>query len=141
WNLNHGIRDLQLYEIGKVYWRGGERRALILAATGALRRKTVHEPERDFNFYDVKGDVEDILNAFDLEWKSSVESIPAYYHPGRAMRDGDLAVFGELHADYAAGYKFRNRVYIAEMDFEMISAWNARRAIQPIPRFPSIRRD
>src|SRR6185503_17852706 len=74
WNLYHGIRDLQLYELGKSYWRGGERRSLILAATGALRRKTVHEPERGFDFFDLKGDVEDILGAFSFQLSLNGES-------------------------------------------------------------------
>ena len=32
WNTYHGIRDLQLYELGKVYWDGGETRSLITGA-------------------------------------------------------------------------------------------------------------
>src|SRR5262249_23541997 len=43
-NLNRGIRHLQLYELGKAYSRAGERSSVTLAATGALRIKTVHEP-------------------------------------------------------------------------------------------------
>src|SRR5439155_25208501 len=61
WNFNHGIRDLQLYELGKVYRIGAENRSLILTATGKLRTKSVHEAEGDFNFYDPKGAVDDIL--------------------------------------------------------------------------------
>src|SRR5262249_11935242 len=34
WNLDRGSRDVQVYELGKTYRSGGERRALILAATG-----------------------------------------------------------------------------------------------------------
>src|SRR5262249_99642 len=68
-------------------------------------------------------------------------SIPEYYHPGRAVRNGDLVVFGELHPEYAAEYKFRNRVYLAEIDVEILLESRAGRTIRAIPRFPSIRRD
>src|SRR5438093_8574110 len=104
WNLYHGIRDVQLYELGKIYRNGGENRSLIIAATGALRTKGVHEAEREFGFYDLKGDVEDLLHAFDVTLQPGVDSPPAYYHPGRTVRLGDLLVLGELHPDYARDY-------------------------------------
>jgi phenylalanyl-tRNA synthetase beta chain len=141
WNLNRGIRHVQLYELGKIYEQHGEHRSLILAATGALRTKSVHEAEREFNFFDLKGDVEAILDLFNFELKSTGDSIPSYYHPGRAIRDGDLVVFGELHPDYADEYKFRDRVYLAEIDVELLWESKEPRAIQSIPKFPSIRRD
>jgi phenylalanyl-tRNA synthetase beta chain len=141
WNLNRGIRHMQLYELGKIYRHGGENRSLILAATGVLRAKTVHEPEREFDFSDLKGDVEAILERFNIQLKSSGNSGPAYYHPGRSFRNGDFAIFGELHPDYAEEYKFRHRVYIAEIDVEMVLTSNERRIIEAIPKFPSIRRD
>jgi phenylalanyl-tRNA synthetase beta chain len=141
WNLYHGIRDLQLYELGKAYRHGGERRSLILAATGALRRKNVHEPEREFNFFDLKGDVESILDVFSFELRPNGDSIPAYYHSGRVLRYGDLVMLGELHPDYAGEYKFRQRVYIAEIDADILLESEGRRAIAAIPKFPSIRRD
>jgi phenylalanyl-tRNA synthetase beta chain len=141
WNLNHGIRDIQLYELGKVYRHGSERRALILAGMGGLDRNTLHEPNREFNFFDIKGDVEDILEAFAVELTSNGGSIPPYYHPGRVMQRGEVAIFGELHPDYAADYKFRNRLYLAEIDVELLLESPKRRAIRPLPKFPSIRRD
>src|SRR5262249_33992424 len=141
WNMNRGVYDLQFYELGKTYAQSGERRALILAATGALRRKSVHGAGHEFNFFDMKGDIEDILGTFKLELNSSSDSIPAYYHPGRALRDGNLVVFGELHPDYAVEYKFRNRVYIAEIDVHIMLESGGLGVIKTIPRFPSIRRD
>jgi phenylalanyl-tRNA synthetase beta chain len=141
WNLNRGIRDLQLYEIGKVYRKGSEERSLILAMTGALRPKSVHEAERSFNFYDLKGDIEDIFQAFDVGLTIGREKVPAYYHPGRAAEAGDVAVFGELHPEYAELFKLRQRVYIAELDINVILASGQRRQVQAIPKFPSIRRD
>jgi phenylalanyl-tRNA synthetase beta chain len=139
WNLNRGIRDLQLYELGKVYRKGSESRSLILAATGQLRTKSVHEAEREFNFYDLKGDVEEILQTFDLNLTMDHKSLAAYYHPGRAVRWGEVAVLGELQAEYAE--LKHQRIYLAELDAEMLFAAEMRHAIEPIARFPGIRRD
>ena len=141
WNANRGIRDVQFYELGKVYHSGGESRSLIMAATGALRTKNVHEIERDFNFYDLKGDVGDLLSAFNVPFKPDHDPLPPYYHPGRAVRLGDVLVFGELHPDYVRDYKLKHRVYIAEVDVELLLESKTAPSIEPVPRFPSIRRD
>jgi phenylalanyl-tRNA synthetase beta chain len=142
WNLNRGIRDLQLYEFGKVYMKGPEEeRWLILAATGSLRSKSVHESERPFNFHDLKGDVEDVLQTFDVDLTISSDHPPAYYHPGRFARIGDIAFLGELHPEYAEWFKLRQRVYLAELDLPVILSSRQSHQLEPIPRFPSVRRD
>jgi phenylalanyl-tRNA synthetase beta chain len=141
WNANRGIRDMQLYELGKVYRNDGESRTLILAATGALRTKSVHEAQREFSFYDLKGDVDDLLEFVNMRFHPDSESLPAYYHPGRALRIGDLVTFGEVHPDYVREYKLKNRVYLAEFDADLLLESVGGNAIMPVPRFPSIRRD
>ena len=141
WNLNRGVRDLHLCEVGQIYRVGAEERWLILAATGSLRPKSVHETERPFNFYDVKGDVEDILQAFDVDLRLSPQQPPAYYHPGRFARVGDIVMFGELHQEYAELFKLRQRIYIAELSLDAILRSRKVHQVEAIPRFPSIRRD
>src|SRR5262249_13576913 len=132
WNANRGVRDVQLYELGKVYSAKGERRSLILAATGALRSKSVHEQERAFGFYDIKGDVEDILEAFGHTLRLTGSARP-YYHPGRSFSNRDLLACGELHQEYAAAYKFRHRVYLAELDVDEILESSQSRPIEAVP--------
>lgn len=141
WNMHRGQRDLQMYELSKTYDEAGEKRTLILASTGALRPKTVHEAERDFDFYDIKGDVENILGAFHIKTASSRNAIPAYYHPGRAAHCGEVAVFGELHPDYADTIKPRQRVYIAELDVDTILRSRQSTMAETLAKYPSIRRD
>jgi phenylalanyl-tRNA synthetase beta chain len=141
WNLNRGVRDLQLYELSKVYRVGGERRTLILGACGELRTASVHDARRDFDFFALKGDIEEVLRGFNTPMRLTTDNIPKYYHPGRFARVGHLAMFGELHPSYAEPYKFRQRVYLAEIDIELLSASTATRHVDPIPKYPAIRRD
>ena len=144
WNLNRGIHDLQFFELSKVYSKSGENRALILAACGALRTHTVHESSRDFGFFDLKGDIESILEGFGAHAelaKLTTEGIPPYYHPGRCGRFGDLAVFGEIHPDELGALKIRHRVVLAEIHVEALLSRTSRHSVQAIPRFPAIRRD
>jgi phenylalanyl-tRNA synthetase beta chain len=141
WNLNRGIHDLQFFELSKVYSKSGERRALILAACGALRTHTVHESSRKFGFFDLKGDVENLLEGFAAPMDLSTEGIPPYYHPGRSARFGDLAVFGEIHPEQLEALKIRHRVVLGEINVEALLSDTSKHSVQAIPRFPAIRRD
>ncbi|MFZ3217194.1 MAG: phenylalanine--tRNA ligase subunit beta [Candidatus Acidiferrales bacterium] len=64
WNLNHGQRNLRLFEVGKTYeLRDGEpveTQVLTLGATGLAREKTIYEAAREFEFADLKGDLDRI---------------------------------------------------------------------------------
>ena len=64
WNLNHGQRNVRLFEFGKTYrWSGPEpveTRVLTLGATGLAREKGVAETERAYVFADLKGDIDQI---------------------------------------------------------------------------------
>jgi phenylalanyl-tRNA synthetase beta chain len=88
WNLNHGNRDLRLFEIGKTYeLRNGapvETAVLTLGATGLAREKTVHEAAREFSFADLKGDLDRIGElARGLDWQPGG---PAWLSAARAAR-------------------------------------------------------
>jgi len=141
WNLNRGIRNLQLYEFSKVYWNGGERRTLLLGACGNLRMASVHETLREFDFFVLKGDIEELLAGFNTPVRLTTDNIPKYYHPGRFARVGHLAMFGELHPEYAEPFKFRQRVYMAEIDIELLLGSSENRQIEQIPKYPAVKRD
>jgi phenylalanyl-tRNA synthetase beta chain len=141
WNMHRGMRDLQVYELGKVYREGAEKRVLIMAATGFLRHKSVHESPREFGFFDMRGDVEAILASFDVDATVSRKNLPKYYHPGRTARLGELAIVGEVHPEYSETIKPKQRVYVAELDIDVILRSRKPRQVTTPPREPSIRRD
>jgi phenylalanyl-tRNA synthetase beta chain len=89
----------------------------------------------------MKGDVEAILKSFHVEASETTDEPPKYYHPGRTVRFGDVAIAGELHPDYSATLKPRQRVYLAELDVDRILRSRGKREAKPVPRYPSIPRD
>src|ERR1700689_3958766 len=105
WNLNHGQRNLRLFEIGKTYeLRDGEpveTSVLTLGATGLAREKTIHESAREFSFMDLKGDLDrigELSGGFDWQpgvpaWLSSARSA----HFSLVKHTGDqLGIAGQL---------------------------------------------
>ncbi len=141
WNINRGTRNLQLYELSKVYWNGGERRSLLMGACGNITAGSVHQSAREFDFFALKGDVEELLKEFNTPMRLTTDNIPKYYHPGRFARVGHLAMFGELHPSYAEPFKFRQRVYLAEIDFELLLGAPESRQVEQIPKYPGVKRD
>src|SRR2546423_8266976 len=65
YNLNRGTEDVRLFEVGNVFEAAGEKamelKRLCIGATGSAVEGGVHQPARPLSFFDVKGDVEDLL--------------------------------------------------------------------------------
>ena len=156
WNLNHGQRNVRLFEIGKTYrWNGTEpveTRVLTLGATGLAREKGIAESERAFVFADLKGDLDQIGQlAGGLLWNAAA---PAWLHPahagtislggnGAAARTIGLA--GQLARRAAERFKLRQDAFVAELKLDPLCAgYRAARAAlryRPFSRFPAVERD
>ncbi|HXZ27599.1 MAG TPA: phenylalanine--tRNA ligase subunit beta, partial [Terriglobales bacterium] len=150
WNLNRGNPQVRLFESGNVFALEGaaarEERMVCLGATGAAEPACLHRPARAYSFFDLKGDVETLLSAFQHTALYFDGSSADYYHPGRSARavmDGaTVARFGQIHPEVAAGRKLRQEVYIAEILLERLFAHGLRQPhYRPVPRFPAVERD
>ena len=156
WNLNHGQRNLRLFEIGKTYeLRDGEpveTQVLTLGATGMAQEKTICEAAREFGFADLKGDLDRIGElAAGFAWQSGG---PPLLTGSRAAQislaskspaAANFGVAGQLARRIADIYKFRQDVFVAELKLEPlvsgVEAADAARRFKPLPRFPAVERD
>ena len=151
WNLDRDTNDAKLFELGKTYSMGAnsvpeEHRVLTLGSTGHRRAASVYDSEAPLDFFDLKGDLETILGAFDIPVLDFAPLGPAYFEPGRAGRfrsQGiELAVLGMIQQDLARDYKLRQAVWVAEINFERLLGFPLRaRKFQPISKFPAVERD
>ena len=150
YNLNRGNTDVRLFEAGEVFEKRGdghdERRHLGFAATGDALAKSVHSAAQPYNFFHMKGDVEELLAGFAHNSLYFDTQTPEYFHPGRSARavmDGEtVARFGQLHPDLAAARKFRQEVYVAEVLLDRLYRHGLREPrYQPISKFPAVERD
>jgi phenylalanyl-tRNA synthetase beta chain len=156
WNLNHGQRNLRLFEIGKTYeLRDGEpveTQVLTLGATGMAQEKTIYEAAREFSFADLKGDLDRIGElAGGFAWQSGGPQWLAGSRAaqlslaGKSPASANFGVAGQLAKRIADMYKFRQDVFVAELKLEPlvtgVEAANAARRFKPLPRFPAVERD
>jgi phenylalanyl-tRNA synthetase beta chain len=150
YNLNRGTTNVRLFEAGEIFQKLGdghdERRHLGFAATGHLTSKSVHSAALPYTFFHMKGDLEELLAAFQHQSLSFDANVPEYFHPGRAARavmDGEtVAYFGQLHPDHAAARKLRQEVYIAEVMLDRLYRHPLREPrYRRISKFPAVERD
>jgi phenylalanyl-tRNA synthetase beta chain len=159
WNLNHGQRNVRLFEFGKTYgWHGTqpvETRVVTLGATGLAREKGVAETERAYAFADLKGDLDQIgLLAGGLAWTAGGPEWLHGAHAGTislradssaARPVGPIGHAGQLSRRVSEKFKLRQDAFLAELDLEPLCAGykSARAALRykPLSRFPAVERD
>jgi phenylalanyl-tRNA synthetase beta chain len=150
YNLNRGTANVRLFEAGEVFEKMGdrhnERRHLGFVATGDAVAKSVHSTAESYTFFHMKGDIEELLAAFQHETLYFDSLVPEYFHPGRAARavmNGEtVARFGQLHPEQAAARKLRQDVYIAEVMLDRLYRHGLREPrYQRISKFPAVERD
>jgi phenylalanyl-tRNA synthetase beta chain len=152
-NLNHGIRDVRLFEIGRVFGisRDGEvpdePLALGMIATGAAVEENKAQADREIDFFDVKGAVETAVDWMNLSPLVFAKTTAKHLRAGQAASikraDGvEIGTIGRLAEAVASAYKFRQPVYVMELDLGSLLS-GPQRVIQysPLPRYPSVMRD
>ncbi len=108
-NLDRGIKDLSLFEIGPIFHgsQPGEQNIVVCGlSAGKKSRLSWLEKERNVDVFDIKRDVIQTLveAGYDLEKFYLDDESPTYYHPGKSGRiflnkgkDKVAAYFGEIH--------------------------------------------
>jgi phenylalanyl-tRNA synthetase beta chain len=154
WNLNHGQRNVRLFEIGQHYrfinGKPVETRVLTIGATGAARQQGLYDSAREYNFGDLKGDL-DAIGALSggLRWEHGG---PDWLNPAKRGtlflgKEGaqPLGVAGQLAKRVADKLKFRQDVFLAEIAlgplYCMYYGVKNNRRYEPLPRFPAVERD
>jgi phenylalanyl-tRNA synthetase beta chain len=150
-NFNHGRRDVKLFEMGRVFEESDgderplERELLGLAMSGAAAPDD-WRLTRALDFYDLKGAVETVLDSLNLSGFTIDRASVEYLHPGQSavlMRDGvEVARLGRLHPRLNSLYKFRQPVFVAEVELGRLLGLGADEVcFSALPRVPTISRD
>lgn len=151
-NLNQGIRDVCLFEIGRLFVASPdgqlpvEREALTLVATGGKVEAGKAQPVRDLDFFDLKGALESAVEAMNLPQLRFVAAAVEHLHPGQAATISAsgtaVGTIGRLAETISQSHKFRQPVYVAELDLTALMEIPERAVLySPLQRFPSIVRD
>jgi phenylalanyl-tRNA synthetase beta chain len=150
WNLNRATDNVRLFEAGHVYEGTGESsiepKRICLGSTGSAVVSSVNQPARALNFFDIKGDLETVLDFFNYGSLHSDPQTPAYYQHGQSARfvmDGAVvAQFGKISQTEASARKLRQDVFVAELFLDTLYRHELRAIrFEALPRYPAVERD
>ena len=151
-NINHGIRDVSLFELGRLFAVNEpgqlprEREALALAATGGMVKADRVQAKRELDFFDLKGALEAGVASMNLPPLDFAAAAAAHLQPGQAagisLNGVPVGSIGRLAEIIAGQYKFRQPIFVAEVDLTALLETEELPVLySPLPRFPSIQRD
>ncbi len=152
-NFNQQQRDLKFFEIGRVFSSTTsenelphEAELLGVAVTGTERFENKVLAGRDLDFYDAKGAIEAALNASGCDRAEFRDAEIGQFRRGQTAEiilDGSvIGHLGRLSDDLAAFYKFKQPVYLGELDLgRVLASASAPASYSPLGRFPAITRD
>ncbi len=150
-NLKRGAPRAKLFEIGHAFGRQGseveEVERLALAASGT--RHPLDWSQTDppaYDFWDLKGDLEDVLAAAAGISPRFSTGERAWLHPGRQAEvegpDGaSLGFCGEVHPFVTTAWGTERRIFVAELDVAALSGPAGDLRVESWSREPAMERD
>ena len=149
YNQNRKSADLRLYEIGKTYHKGAngfeQKQHLTLFLTGLNKQDNWLEKGAKYNFYHLKSNVDNLLIRFGIHQHTNVviESSPFVFAAKLMVEDKTLATFGQVDKSILKAFDIKQDVFYADIDWDYLTERSQHTQIvfQPLPKFPTVRRD
>ncbi len=149
-NINHQVDTLAAFEVGRIHFR--EKNELLEAScagillTGKSRQHHFDRKPQDFDFFDLKGMVENLCDALRIARYSFEPAHLHTLHPWRQakLKSGDVTVgvIGEVHPQLLLKLDIQQRVYFAELNLNDILLLKKKgKNFSELAAFPSSERD
>lgn len=152
-NLNQRQRNIRLFEIGKAFAMSNQENALpierelfSLVLTGSETFQNKAAAIREFDFYDAKGALETAADALNLSAFEFSVSDAKHLQKGQSAnvlyKNKNVGTIGRLANSIAENYKFKQPVFVAEIDLEAVLKSGEQEVFyRPLPNLPSVQRD
>ena len=155
-NRRREHHDIRLFEIGKRFSHNdGETLGLGVVMTGLGKPKYWNDSDRQADFFDLKGVIENIFNELGITPEFKITETPILVQ-GRSSTvntitekgvEIKLGYLGQLNPTIAIARGFPeigNEIYVAELDLEkleQVKSTHDQFVAKSVPRYPSIVRD
>ena len=149
YNQNRQQHDLKMYEFGKVYRavEGGhqEDKKIAIALCGRANKEAWNTDDSTNDIFRLKGSVLTLLESLGLSNLKEEASSRDLFSTGLSLKLGKqiVAELGIVSGKIQKAFSVEQEVVYAELDFNQLYALAFKKDIkvQPIPKFPSSRRD
>ncbi len=141
-NSNRGAQEVKLFEVGNTFFP----KELPVKQLPEERSKLCIGMYGNYDFFNLKGIVEQMLNRFGIDCKIKAVADDPIFHSGICaglfINDEQIGIFGEIHPQVAENYDISKTVYLCEIDVDKISEnQNLLRKFEALPKFPAMQRD
>lgn len=142
-NFNKQVKDCNLFEVGKIYLP----KSLPLNELPVERNILTIGLYGGYDFYSVKGMMENILDILNIEDFTFVaDKNITYLHSGRSVvcyvNKERLCEIGEVHPEVIQRYEIKKRVYIAEINIDLLVKYaNLEVKYKELPKYQNSTRD
>ncbi|KAG6558906.1 Phenylalanine--tRNA ligase beta subunit [Candidatus Rhabdochlamydia oedothoracis] len=149
-NYDRENQDLSGFEIGKIYFhlKGEyiEQSAIGIILTGKNSPYHIDPKPRAYDFFDVKGIIENLCALLHVEPISFHPSHLHNFHPNRQAiimcQDSIIGSLGELHPKHSSELGIEQRIYFAEINTEELTPFIKQTPlIKSLISFPGSERD
>ena len=144
-NYNKKNKNVQLFEIGKIYTdeQGNIAKGEVATETEQIAFAVYG---KNADFYIVKGIIENILEVSNIARYTLERENEINLHPGRSAKiligKDRIASFGEVHPEVLENYGINEKVYYAVIDIEKFAKYGKdNKKYTPIPKYPAVERD
>lgn len=140
-NVSHKVKKAYAFECGHIF---KPQESGLPIETNHL---SVGMYGSEVDFFVLKGVIENILNSVGLKgYEIEPETTNTTFHPGRCAKvvynNICLGIFGELHPNVIENYNLGQRVYICEIDTDLVfENCDLSKTYTPLPKYPSTSRD
>jgi phenylalanyl-tRNA synthetase beta chain len=149
-NINHQVETLNAFEVGRIHFR--EKNELLetscagILLTGKSRHHHFDRKPEEFDFFDLKGMVENLCDALRIARYSFEPAHLHTLHPWRQakIKSGDvtIGVIGEVHPQLLLKLDIHQRVYFAELNLsDLLPLKKKDKNFTELSAFPSSERD
>jgi phenylalanyl-tRNA synthetase beta chain len=149
YNLNRGAKNLRFFEKGKTFFVDNEHpreeTAICFAMTGKEREFYWRDTYKDYDFFDIKGIMEGLMEPFGMNCSLKKTEEP-FLHPMRGadiyVDDTKIGWAGEIREEVLKSFEIEQSIYCTELQFDIIlQKGNLTLQYRPIPRYPQVIRD
>ncbi len=152
-NFNQQRKDVRIFEIGKGFAARlsedglpTERELLSLVVTGGSILANRELTPRELDFYDAKGAVEAALETIGFPHIAFSAASVTHLREGQSAKISsggiEVGTIGRLNEELSGDYKFKQAVYVAELDLQALLAEETLpKLYHSLPKYPSIVRD
>jgi phenylalanyl-tRNA synthetase beta chain len=154
YNRNRGQESVRLLQLDRVFLNEPgplaglptESERLLVAACGNVRPPTWGETARRYDFYDLKGELEGLLDELDVDsvwtWgytQPFLEEATSFVVSGSY---GDIGFGGEIREDVRRAFDIDVPVFIFDLNVAVLGKMSRGRSLfEELPRFPAVKRD